>query len=105
MCGRAPRLGAARAQSSGWNGTAEPRVGTLRCVIEAEWLAVRNERTSLSRGPGQPRQSTEVSGLLHALDALGEQVKRTLHRICQAHEQLIHLVDRRCEPGTSRSLC
>ncbi len=52
------------------------------------------------------RCNAKPAGLrvLHVLDAVGEQVKRTLRRGGQAHEQLIHLVHRRCDPGTSSSL-
>ena len=42
--------------------------------------------------------STGPSGPLQLLDPLGEKVKRMLRRNDQAHEQLIHLIHRRCDP-------
>jgi len=38
------------------------------------------------------------------LDAVGKHVERALRRDRQAHQQLIHLVHRRCDPGTGRLL-
>jgi hypothetical protein len=71
----------------------------------------RRGLAALLKGPASRRlycgvvaDHREVSGALHVLDALGEQVERTLRRVCKTHEQLIHLVDWRCNSGTTRRL-
>ena len=65
-------------------------------LMIGSWKPARLSRTS--SGP------SSRSGLLHVLDAIGEEVKRSLRRNDQAHKQMIHLVHWRCDPRPTRSL-